>query len=50
MGNGEKIICMEEAQLEESFLLFFNVFSFRKISPELRCAANPPLFAKEDWP
>ena len=27
--------------------LFF--FFFRKISPELT-AANPPLFAEEDWP
>ena len=29
------------------FLLFF---FFRKISPELTSAANPPLFAEEDWP
>ena len=28
---------------------FFSFFSFRKISPELT-AANPPLFAEEDWP
>ena len=28
--------------------LFF-IF-LRKISPELTCAANPPLFAEEDWP
>ena len=25
-------------------------FFWRKISPELTSAANPPLFAKEDWP
>ena len=24
--------------------------SLRKISPELTSAANPPLFAEEDWP
>ena len=35
-----------------SFLLFFFVFVFffRKISPELTSAANPPLFAEEGWP
>ena len=32
---------------QASFLSFF--FFFRKISPELT-AANPPLFAEEDWP
>ena len=26
------------------------LFSFRKISPKLTSAANPPLFAEEDWP
>ena len=25
-------------------------FFLRKISPELPSAANPPLFAKQDWP
>ena len=30
------------------FLFFF--FFLRKISPELTSAANPPLFAEEDWP
>ena len=28
----------------------FFVFFLRKISPELSSAANPPLFAEEDWP
>ena len=28
--------------------LFF--FFLRKISPTLTSAANPPLFAEEDWP
>ena len=35
------------------FVFFFNRFCFlflRKISPELTSAANPPLFADEDWP
>ena len=27
-----------------------NFFFLRKISPELTSAANPPLFAEEDWP
>ena len=31
---------------ELSFLFIF----LRKISPELTSAANPPLFAEEDWP
>ena len=31
--------------LGDSFSLFL-----RKISPELTSAANPPLFAEEDWP
>ena len=26
------------------------LFFLRKISPELTCTANPPLFAEEDWP
>ena len=26
------------------------LFFLRKISPELTSAANPPLFAEEDWP
>ena len=30
--------------------LFTLFFSLRKISPELTSAANPPLFAEEDWP
>ena len=25
-------------------------FFLRKISPEITSAANPPLFAEEDWP
>ena len=28
---------------------FLSFFSLRKISPELTSAANPPLFAEEDW-
>ena len=31
------------------FLVFCFVF-LKKISPELTSAANPPLFAEEDWP
>ena len=38
----------------DSFLLpkfiFVGFFFLRKISPELTSAANPLLFAKEDWP
>ena len=31
--------------------LFVSLFLIlRKISPELTSAANPPLFAEEDWP
>ena len=30
-------------------MLFFGLFFFRKISPDLT-AANPPLFAEEEWP
>ena len=33
-----------------SFFFFFFLFFLRKISPELTSAANPPLFAEEDWP
>ena len=28
----------------------FYLFILRKVSPELTSAANPPLFAEEDWP
>ena len=31
--------------MQSSFFFFL-----RKISPELTSAANPPLFAEEDWP
>ena len=34
---------LEEGSLSEFFFL-------RRISPELTSAANPPLFAEEDWP
>ena len=30
--------------------LFILLLFLRKISPELTSAANPPLFAEEDWP
>ena len=33
------------AVISDARLLFL-----RKISPELTSAANPPLFAEEDWP
>ena len=29
---------------------YYYYFFLRKISPELTSAANPPLFAEEDWP
>ena len=32
-----------------SLALYLFIF-LRKISPELTSAANPPLFAEEDWP
>ena len=32
------------------FILPIESFFLRKISPELTSAANPPLFAEEDWP
>ena len=34
--------------MKEVGIIFF--FFLRKISPELTSAANPPLFAEEDWP
>lgn len=36
-------------QMNHACSLFF-FFFLRKISPELTSAANPPLFAEEDWP
>ena len=47
------IVCSLKKILDQQFTshLFFVVFFFlRKISPELTSAANPPLFAEEDWP
>ena len=38
----------EEASGYFGFILF--IVFLRKISPELTSAANPPLFAEEDWP
>ena len=32
------------------FFVFVFVFVLRKINPELTSAANPPIFAEEDWP
>ena len=43
IGNLNLVMCAK-------FGLMFMLFVFlRKISPELT-AANPPLFAEEDWP
>src|SRR3712207_3496904 len=38
------ISLLASQQVQHSF------FFLRKISPELTSAANPPLFAEEDWP
>ena len=38
----------EKLNVTHTNLLLF--LSFQKISPELTSAANPPLFAEEDWP
>ena len=43
----KNIIFMELHQFFKNFL-FIYIF-WRKISPELTSAANPPLFAEEDW-
>ena len=56
--NNHKMLLMIESQTwsltvwvilfeRENLLVIF--FLFKKISPELTSAANPPLFAKEDW-
>ena len=42
--------CCELPSNNHIFCLFVCLFFFRKISPELTAAANPPLFAEEDWP
>ena len=38
-----------EALALSSYCAYFFVFFWRKISPELTLATNPPLFAEEDW-
>ena len=37
--------CLVSSVFFQDFLFFL-----RKISPELTSAANPPLYAEEDWP
>ena len=40
-----------EIMIPNNHTLFKIIFIFlRKISPELTSAADPPLFAEEDWP
>ena len=39
----------QRLRMEDSGFFVF-VFVFRKISPKLTSAANPPLFADEAWP
>ena len=34
----------------ERMIYIYFYFLLREISPELTSAANPPLFAEEDWP
>ena len=40
----------EGEDITVGFFVFCFLFFLRKISPELTSAANPPLFAEEDWP
>ena len=40
---------MKRSALVGNVTYFLKYFILRKISPELT-AANPPLFAEEDWP
>ena len=42
------VVTIEHLGERGGFAHFF--FCLRKISPELTFAANPPLFAEEDWP
>ena len=44
--NGDELKHCILARVANFSFLFF----LRKISPELTSAANPPLFAEEDWP
>ena len=42
-----KFSCLSESLFK---LITESFFFLRKIGPELTSAANPPLFAEEDWP
>ena len=46
--GGTRGVETEDVRLKLLFLFLF--FFLRKISPDLISAANPPLFAEEDWP
>ena len=53
----EKAVRKENHVFHRIPYLFYSIwysvfwgFFLRKISPELTSAANPPLFAEEDWP
>ena len=50
MENGFRIYFINMADRTYWAFLRPIFFSLRKISPELTSAANPPLFAEEDWP
>ena len=44
------IVAVIEVWIIKKCVLSLAFFFWRKISPELTSAANPPLFAEEDWP
>ena len=46
----EKRLNILSREYAKTRYIFFLLFFLRKISPELTSAANPPLFAEEDWP
>ena len=50
--KGQALGHQEIAKFNEGNQALWKIFFFfwRKISPELASAANPPLLAEEDWP
>ena len=48
MGGGQMSSEFDEVLAVEASLFIY--LFLRKLSPELTSAANPPLFAEEDWP
>ena len=53
LWNSNWFLCLvlpSKTKWSKRLVMVFYLFFWKKFSPELSYVANPPLFAKEDWP